>query len=126
MKHRRLSLLTGTLLLGLVVVMLLEFQTQTIRRYFDDVVMDNRNHYLNCDQLPSVTEVEAVMKQHQYTLKRIERINPGLVGVYSDSSACPGKADIVFYYGSHEDRIKVEAIIGSEDFFGIPYRLVNQ
>lgn len=114
------------ILLFLAVLVLIEVQTKTLRRYFDDVVLDNQGHYLGCDELPTQAEVEAVMEAHQDIIREIEGINPGLVDVYSDSGQCPGKADIVFYYGSHEDRLKVERIIGGDTFFGIPYRLRNQ
>lgn len=126
MKSNKRTFVIAGILLFLAALILIEVQTKTLRRYFDDVVLDNQGHYLGCDKLPTQAEVEAVMEAHQDIIREIEGINPGLVGVYNDSGQCPGKADIVFYYGSHEDRLKVEGIIGSDTFFGIPYRLRNQ
>ena len=72
-----------------------ESQTKIIRRSYDNFVLDNRNHYLPCEKLPTETEVRAILQQHQDIVQAIEEVNPGLVGVDVDSSTCPGKADLV-------------------------------
>ena len=93
---------------------------------YDEVILDNRNHYLSCNQLPSEAEVRQVMETYQDVIKKIEQINPGFVGVEIDMSICPGKADILFWYGTHQDRLLIESIIANDTFYGIPYRLRNQ
>ena len=115
--------LTLILCVGLLIV---ELQAKIGRKIYDEVILDNRNHYLSCEQLPSETEVRQVMKAHQDVIARIEQINPGFVGVEMDTSICPGKADILFWYGTHQDRLLIESIIADDTFYGIPYRLVNQ
>jgi hypothetical protein len=122
-------LVSTTLLLILILcvgIWILEAQTKFLRRTYDNIVLDNRNHYLSCDQLPSEAEVRQVMDEHQDVVKRIEQINPGFAGVEIDTSTCPGKADILFWYGTHQDRLLIESIIAADTFYGIPYRLVNQ
>ena len=107
-------------------IWIFEAQTKFFRRAYDEIVLDNRNHYLSCEQLPSEVEVMQVMEEHQDVIKKIEQINPGFVGVEMDTSTCPGKADVVFWYGTHEDRLLIEDIIAGETFYGIPYRLQNR
>jgi len=107
-------------------IWILEAQTKFLRRTYDNIVLDNRNHYLSCDQLPSEAEVMQVMDEHQDVVKRIEQINPGFVGVEMDTSTCPGKADILFWYGTHQDRLLIESIIAGETFYGIPFRMQNR
>jgi hypothetical protein len=107
-------------------IWIFEAQTKFFRRAYDEIVLDNRNHYLSCEQLPSEVEVMQVMEEHQDVIKKIEQINPGFVGVEMDTSTCPGKADVVFWYGTHEDRLLVEDMIEGETFYGIPYRLQNR
>jgi len=107
-------------------IWIFEAQTKFLRRAYDEIVLDNRNHYLSCEQLPSEVEVMQVMEEHQDVIKKIEQINPGFVGVEMDRSTCPGKADVVFWYGTHEDRLLVEDMIEGETFYGIPYRLQNR
>ena len=127
-KHRKsvtLFLLTIALLIC-VGFLLFEAQTRSLRRLIDDVVYDNRNHYLSCEQLPTLSQVESVVAEHQSVIHQIEQINPGLVGVEVNSITCPGKADILFWYGTHQDRVSLEGIIGGDTFFGIPYRLQNR
>ena len=88
--------------------------------------MDNRGHYLSCEQLPSEVEARRVMESHENELQRIEQINPGFVGVELDTSTCPGQADILFWYGTHQDRLLIEDIIAGDTFYGLPYRLENR
>lgn len=57
-------------------------------------------------------------------VQKIEQMHPGHVGI-DVSGDCPDKADILIWYTSHEYRVKIEKIINSKTFFGIPYRLEN-
>lgn len=107
-------------------ILILEVQTKIFRKLYDEVILDNRNHYLTCEQLPLETDVRRVMEAHQDIIAKIELINPGFVGVEMDTSTCPGKADIIFWYGTHQDRLLIESIIADDTFYGVPYRLVNQ
>src|ERR687888_1040088 len=117
------------LLVGLVFCMgiaILESQTNFLRKTYDQIILDNRNHYLSCEQLPSEANVRQVLEEHKDVIKKIEQLHPGFVGVEMDNSACPGKADILFWYGNHEDRLSIEKVIAGETFYGIPYRLQNR
>jgi hypothetical protein len=67
-----------------------------------------------------------VVIEHQGVIQEIEQVKPGFVGMEIDTFSCPGKADIVFWYGGHQDRIVIESIINAETFFGVPYRLHNR
>ena len=107
-------------------IWILESQTNFIRKTYDQIVLDDRNHYLSCDQLPPAAAVKQVMEAHQDVIKKIEQIHPGSVGVEMDTSICPGKADILFWYGTHQDRLLIEELIAGETFYGIPYRLQNR
>jgi hypothetical protein len=105
---------------------IIESQTRFFRRTYDDVILDNRNHYLPCDLLPTEEEVRQVIQVHQDMIERIEQIDPGFVGVEMDTHTCPGRADILFWYGTHQDRLLIESILADETFYGIPYRLENR
>ena len=105
---------------------ILEAQTKSFRKTYDEMILDNRNHYLSCEQLPTKDEVRQVMDEHQDVIKEIEQINPGFVGVEIDDSVCPGKADIVFWYGTHKERLLIKDIIMGETLYGVPYRLQNR
>jgi len=118
-----LIVLLAIVCLGVVII---ESQTNVIQRLYDNLVLDNQGHYLACEELPTETEVLAILEQHQDTIRAIEDVNPGLVGVEADSSTCPGRADLVIWYASHQNRLEIEKIISSDTFFGIPYRLQNR
>jgi hypothetical protein len=125
LKKLLIIVLAATLLLCLGVTVA-EVQTKFIRRIIDDVIYDNRNHYLSCEQLPTVSEVMQVVEEHQDVIQEIEAVKPGFVGSEIDKFSCSGKADIVFWYGGHQDRTVIESIINDETFFGVPYRLHNR
>jgi len=109
-----------------VVIWIIELQTKILRKTYDEIVLDNRNHYLSCEELPTEAEVRRVMEANQDVIEKIEQINPGFIGVEMDASTCPGKADILFWYGTHQDRLLIESMIADNTFYGIPYGLVNQ
>ncbi len=111
------------LCLGAVI---LEAQAKILRRAIDDLVYDNRNHYLPCERLPTEAEVRQVVTEHSDLIDQIESVNPGNVGVEVSTPNCPGKADLLIWYASHRNRQEIETILGSETFFGIPVRLQNR
>jgi hypothetical protein len=121
----RIFTVVVVLVVACVGILFVEAQTKTMRRWIDDVIYDNRNHNLLCEQLPSVSEVEKVLEEHHNVIQQIEAVNPGFVGIEVNTCGT-GNADITFWYGSHQDRIVIEQIIGGASFFGTPYNLQNR
>ena len=105
---------------------MVELQFKVLRRAYDYFILDNRNHYLSCQDLPPRIEVERIMEQHSDVIQQIQRVAPGFVGVEIDSLTCEGKADLLIWYGTHQQRVAIEQIIAGDTFFGIPYRLQNR
>jgi len=125
----RKSIFVAALIVGAIAfagLLILEGRAKFFGRAYDNFILDNKDHYLPCDQLPSETQVTQMLAEHQDVVQRIERVNPGYVGVEIESQTCPGKADILIWFGTHQDRELIEKIIGGESFFGIPYRLQNR
>lgn len=108
-----------------LLLVILAVQSHTLRRWLDNVLYDNQGHYLTCEQLPELAEVEAVLAEHQDLIRAIEAVHPGHIGVDLDTS-CPGKGSLIIWYASHADREQIEAILDSGTFFGIPYSLNNR
>jgi len=104
----------------------IETQTKIVRRAYDNFVLDNENHYLPCEKLPTEAEVRRITQEYRDVIQLMEQVNPGRVGVDIDTTSCPGKADIVVWYASHRDRVAIASIIGGKTFFGVPYRLQNR
>lgn len=67
-----------------------------------------------------------MLQGHQDTVAAIEKIHPGQTGVELDTTTCVGKADLVIWYASHDDRVRIEKLLGSDLFFGVPYKLQNR
>ncbi len=119
--------LLAAALLVCVGTLFVEAQTKALRRLFDDAVLDNRNHYLRCDELPTAAEVKRVVEAHQDVIRRIEEAGAGLeYGTCTCCGEADPRADILLFYASRQDRLEIEAIIDGETFFGIPYRLQNR
>jgi hypothetical protein len=129
MKHKLqkyVPLLVTSLVLTCVIAAIVEMQFKVLRHSYDRFIMDNRNHYLSCQELPSKVEAERVVEEHRDVIQQIERVAPGFVGVEIDSLTCEGKADLIVWYGTHQQRTVIEQIIADDTFFGIPYRLRNR
>ena len=120
-----ISMIT-VVLVACVGMLLIESQTKVIKRWIDDVIYDNRHHYLPCDQLPPISEVEGTIREHQDVIRQIEAVHPGNAGVEIHPCGAGQNADLTFWYASHSDRIAIEQIIGADTFFGVPYNLNNR
>ena len=82
-------------------------------------------HYVKCEEIPDLTDIEKIVEEHQDIIQQIEAINPGNISVFIDSSdACPGKYILIIEYPSHANRTQIEALIG-ETLFGIPWQGIN-
>ena len=119
-------LVIAALLITCVTAIIVETQFNVLQRAYDNFIMDNRNHYLACKELPDSFEVERILEQHGDVVQQIQQVAPGFVGVEIDSWTCEGKADLVIWYGSHQQRLAIEKIIAGDTFFGVPYRLQNR
>ena len=114
------------LLLICALAAIVEMRFKILQRGYDNFVLDNRNHYLPCQDLPARMEVERIVVQHEDVIQQIREVSPGSVGIEIDSMNCEGKADLLIWYGTHQQRVSIEKIIGGDTFFGIPYRLQNR
>jgi hypothetical protein len=94
-------------------------------RVYNDIFLDNYDHFLPCEKLPTSTEVHRIVEANQGTVEAIEAVNQGFVWVEVDDTICPGRADVVIYYASHRDRLAIEEILGGKAFFGVPCRFRN-
>lgn len=118
-------LVMGVLLICMIGV-IAEARFKVIQRGYDNLVLDNRNHYLPCKDLPTRVDVQRTVEQHKEVIQQIQQVAPGSIGVEVDTSICDGKADLLIWYGTHLQRMAIEKIINGDTFFGIPYRLQNR
>src|SRR5215207_8245024 len=112
--RRNIVLLTFGLLIMCVTAVALETRLKVIQRAYDNLVLDNRNHYLSCQELPTQLEVERALEHHKDVVQNIEQIAPGFVGVEIGSLSCEGKADLVIWYGTHQQRLTIEKIVDGD------------
>lgn len=150
-KKKILLIISTTILLTTVLFSIIEIRTQYTRRLWDKYVMDNRNHYLSCDELPTVEYINGVVNQNKTIIETIiielgknysseevipfwgdksvqdgENFNVSISwGEMSPNCENSGKGDILFTYPSAKDREIIEKYIDGDTFLGIPYRLKN-
>lgn len=125
MRKRMTPIFIAMMLVLCLGAIILETQARVLRRAIDDIVYDNRNHYLPCEKLPTESEVRRAVEEHADVIQQIEQVNPGHVEVAIATPNCPGKADLEIRYPSHQNRLEIERILNGDTFFGIPYRLRN-
>lgn len=145
-----ISIITALILIVAVSV-ISERKTHFVSKFLDNVIADNKNHYLSCDQLPTVEQVNKVVREHKDIVERIVKEvgkryrNTEVTPVWRDNTVTDGesfyisfswgesypecqntgKGDIEIMYPAHQDRVIIEKIINGDTFFGIPYRLRN-
>ena len=119
----------GKVALLLMIVILIggiaiEYETHFFKKMINNLIYDNRVHYLSCEELPALSEVEQIVEEHQSLIQEIEQVDPGFI-FFSIGSPCPGKGEIIIEYPSHQDRLRIEELIGDDTFFGVPYKGIN-
>ena len=94
-------------------------------RLYNDIVLDNYDHFLPCEKLPTSAEVNRILDEHEAVLEATKDVTPGHVFVEIDDHTCPGRADIIISYATHGDRLAIEEILSGHTFLGVPCRLRN-
>lgn len=146
--RKQKSLVVIFSLLALIAIFMLAFNSTATRRIIDDKLFDNYNHYLSCERLPSIKEVEEVVNTHKEEINKMVReassnfhntpvtpkwsghsvIDPNLSYVsfnWGEVQTCQGKADILITYPNHNTRKIIEMYLKNNTFYGIPIRMLN-
>jgi hypothetical protein len=90
-------------------------------------IADSHEHYLPCEQLPFLPEVQKALAGHADAVAKIKQL--GAVQVEASKVNCPTadgryyfiKGDVLVGYHSHAQRSAIEKFIG-KNFFGLPWR----
>lgn len=114
------------ILLFVFAFFLIENSTHFLRRIIDDALYDSYHHYLRCDELPLLEEVNKNVREHEKTVEQIKSLEINSVLFYVDSTSCIGRGSIVISYPSRAIHRQIEQILGGSTFFGIPITLLNQ
>lgn len=152
MSKKKIFITVLLVLAGLSIIMVIsERKTHFVSKFLDNVIADNKNHYLSCDQLPRTDQVDKTVREHKDTVEQIVKEvgkryrDTEITPVWKDNTVTDGesfyisfswgepypecqntgKGDIEIMYPGHQDRVIIEKIINGDKFFGIPYRLRN-
>lgn len=96
------------------------------------VILNNREHFLSCEQLPFFPEVEKAFREHQDAAEKVTAI-AGVVDFSPQKIKCTNfqggiefiKGQALLKYKSRSARGQAESLIG-KDFFRMPYRGESQ
>ena len=81
--------------------------------------------YVPCEQLPTIDAVEKMLIEHNDTRTQLEKLSlTNSISIDPSTKRCPGKAELVISYGTHDQREKIKKVIG-DTFFGVPYWMTN-
>lgn len=122
-KSRKTGLILLAVMILIAVLVWVESATHPIGKWINSTVYDNRVLYTSCEKLPALSKVEQTIEEHKDLIQQIEAIHPGFIRIYIDSS-CPGKGSLVIEYATHDDRLRIEELIG-DTFWGIPWKGIN-
>lgn len=135
-----------------VIGLMLLFNQKNIGYLISTNFYGNREHYVNCNKLPSISEASKILIDHKKEAIEIVSIGSDTVSingsnlnvieanknpqdVYTGSNVsfrlsevnegdCRNKAQLEMTAGGTKDYEKIRQIIG-DTFFGIPYRITN-
>ncbi|MBY9004029.1 MAG: hypothetical protein KGD73_08665, partial [Candidatus Lokiarchaeota archaeon] len=79
---------------------------------------------LPCEELPDIEIVRNILENYQDLVEEIENTSPGNVWV-TINERCEGKGELFIYYDTFNTKNKILDLIGSDTFFGVPYRMFN-
>ena len=111
-----------------VVLTFFPFRVPFYRDVYNNVVLDNYDHWLTCSELPTLEQIEAIMTRNEDALEQIRAVDSAgrpSVQLEVDRSTCEGRGDLIIWYGGHAHREQIEEILGDHTFFGVPVRLRN-
>lgn len=121
----RISPAVIIMLCAAVAGLIVEYTVHPMHHLYDSLY-DNYNHYLPCRRLPEAAEVERILEEHIDTWNQVRALNPGQTNVeMRTSEECPGRADVVIWYTSRDERKAIEELLGGKTFFGVPARWRN-
>lgn len=92
--------------------------------YFADMLYANSSRF-DCDNLPPVSQVEEVLREHEEELQQIERADAYVEVTIETPKKCPNKAYILILHATEAGRERIEEIIHDEFFYAIPYLFAN-
>ena len=150
-KKNKLIIVFTIIFLLISLFFIIESRTKYTKKLWDKYVLDNRNHYLSCEELPDVEYINGIVEQNRDVLEDIiievggnysnEEVIPYWIdnsvqdaegfnisiswGELSPGCENTGKGDILFTYISSRDREIIEKYIHNDTFLGVPYRFRN-
>ena len=124
-------LLGALVLIGVLVGGSFLASSRTVKIAWASIILDNREHYLDCYSLPFYPQVEKALADHADIVEKIQAL--GTEQVNAVQIKCKGwdggiefiKGDILIEYSTHNQRAAIEKLVG-DNFFGIPYRGKNR
>ena len=107
-------------------------QTRSVKIAWASLVLDRREHFLDCEQLPFNVQVEKAFNQHPGAVDQVKAIN-GVVDFRPEAIPCKNyegglefiKGDALLIYKNRAARSAAEKVLGN-NFFGILYRGISQ
>ncbi len=105
-----------TLVLIIAIAIISEQKTHLVSKVLDNMIADNKNHYLSCDQLPGVQQVDKVVREHKDVVEQIVKEvgkryrDTEVTPVWRDSTVTDGESFMYLFHGANHILIaKIQA-----------------
>ena len=112
----------GTLTIGILIGGIFSIYGVWVFGTYITVMEEARG--LPCDQLPTFQVAKETFYSHNDTRDQMQALGDNSTSITLAGDRCPGKGEIVIFYGGIEVRDRIRNLIGN-DFFGVPCRWIN-
>lgn len=111
---------------GITLVGVILLRLQPVQRLIQDKLYDNVPSFAACDRLPSVSGAQRALDGHADLVAVIRRVAPDEVTIEPSTQRCgDDRAEILITYGSHDQRIRIQALLAKGWFGDVPVSLRN-
>jgi hypothetical protein len=125
-KFRRAVVILVGAVAAIIVAGFISLRLVPVQRLIEDKLYDSVPSFSSCERLPSASMVRKELEKHAELVAAIRQVAPDEVVIEPDTQRCgDDRAEILISYGSHDQRIRIQALLAKEGFGDVPVSLRN-
>ncbi|MGH3888638.1 MAG: hypothetical protein ACRDSZ_19100 [Pseudonocardiaceae bacterium] len=126
MKFGKVVMILLGVIVGVTLVGVIALRLEPVQRLIQDKLYDNVPSFSACDRLPSASAVQSALDGHADLVTAIRQVAPDEVTIEPDTQRCgDDRAEILITYGTHDQRIRIQALLAEGGFSDVPVSLRN-
>lgn len=126
MKFTRIAATLVGAVVAITAAGLISLRLAPVQRLIEDKLYDSVPSFSACERLPSASMVRKELEKHAELVAAIRQVAPDEVVIEPDTQRCgDDRAEILISYGSHDQRIRIQALLAKRGFGNVPVSLRN-